>query len=96
MRINAAIKLHNERQRSRNIVSGRNETDGFIRKAHLADKIWPKQKNPRPRMSNLVAGKTKLFKVLWVWIICKITGTDPNFLFRYPSKHDKDFNELIK
>ena len=96
MKINEAIKLHNERQRARNIVSGRNETDGFIKKSHLAGLIWPKQQNPRARMSNLISGKSKMFKVLWVWTICKLTGVDANFLFRQSSKHDEDYNKLIK
>ncbi len=90
MRIAQAIKLHNERQRSKNIVSGRNETDGFIKKYTIGEAIWPKQKNPRPRMSNLASGKTKIFKVIWVSIICKLTGVDANFLFGQPSEHDDD------
>jgi len=96
MRISEAIKLHNERQRSRNIISGRPETDGFIKNYDIGSKIWPKQKNPRPRMSNLTSGKTKMIKVVWVYLICKLTGVDANFLFRQQSKHDEDFNELIK
>lgn len=96
MRISEAIRLHNERQRARNIISGREETTGFLKKFHLGETIWPKQKNPKPRMSNLVSGKTKTIKVYWVYIICKLTGVDANFLFRQRSEHDEDYEKLIK
>ncbi len=91
MRINSAIKLHNERQRQRNIEAGRKENHGFINKSDLAAKIWPNQYNPRSRMSDLISGKAKMFKSDWVDIICELTGVDANFLFGQDSKHDDDY-----
>ena len=91
MRINEAIKLHNERTRIKNIESGRKENEGFVNKSDLAAKIWTSQNNPRARMSNLISGKAKMIKETWIYIICKLTGTDPNFLFGQDSKHDDDF-----
>ncbi len=91
MRISQAIKLHNERQRIKNIESGRKENFGFVKKSDLAAKIWTNQNNPRSRMSDLISGKAKMFKAVWVDIICKLTGVDANFLFGQDSEHDDDF-----
>lgn len=98
MRVKEAIELHNERQRAKNIVSGREETYGFIIKYKMGRHLWPKQKGKSPgvKMSQLISGKFKIFKVLWVYIICKLTGVDANFLFRQKSEHDNDFNKLVK
>jgi len=96
MRISDAIILHNERHRQRNISAGRKENEGFVNKSDIGGKIWTNQSNPRARMSNLITGKSKMIRIDWVGIICKLTGTDPNFLFRQRSDHDEDFNKLVK
>jgi hypothetical protein len=96
MRIESAIKLQNARQRDKNDMMGRPKNYNCINKAKLGRLIWPDQKGQRPltSMSNLVNGNTKTIRVTWVYIICRETGVDTNFLFRKPSVHDEDYERL--
>ena len=98
MRINDAIKLQNARQLIKNEKNGKPKRYKFVNKAKLGRLIWKDQKGNRPKssMSELINGKTKTIKYMWVIIICNETGIDPNFLFRKPSKHDIDYHNLVE
>lgn len=49
----------------------------------------------RVSMLQMMKGLTKKIHISWVHRLCEKLGIDPNFLFGYPSEHDKDFNELV-
>ena len=97
LRIKDAISLSNERQRIKNVKSGFNETHRFVKKHDIAKLLWKEQtkKSQSVQMSRLIKADFKSIKEDWVIIICGMTGVDPNFLFDKPSRHDKDFNDLV-
>ena len=55
-------------------------------KAAISAKMWPNsaQKTRDVRISEVISGKPKFFKIAWVRIICDKFRLDPNTLFGYP------------
>lgn len=97
LRINESIALQNARQEIKNADSGRPSHIGKIKKSNLGRIIFPNDNNPKyplKRMTDLSKGRAKMVRPEWIMTICEYTGTDANFLFGLPSKHDKDFEKL--
>lgn len=95
IRIDDAVALKNARQRKLNLKRGRPESKGTIFISTIARIMFPHLAQPHEKM-RVIRRVAKFIKPEWVSQICEITEVDPNFLFGFESKHDKDFNELIK
>lgn len=95
MKIEECIQLQNWRQKIKNEAEGKPHFHNLLNKATLSRLFWPnnKKKEAPIRMSKfLKEGKT--IRPEWIQILCKEAGVDPNFVFGFPSKHDKDFSKL--
>ena len=95
IRIDEAVALKNARQRKLNLKRGRPENKGIIFISTISRIMFPHIKIHSDKM-RYIRKDAKSIKPDWIPKICEITEVDPNFLFGFESKHDKDFNELIK
>lgn len=104
MEIQKAVKLKNARDREK--VDEFNKTIeekekmkvySRFREFDLAKAIYPNQSD-KAKVVNMskLKNSIKRIKLEWIEIICEKTETDPNFLFGFPSEHDKDYQRLIK
>ncbi len=98
LRIDDSIKLFNHRKVEANIKAGRESHKGKLNGALIGRMLYPGQKENTvyQSMNNLRNGKSKSVKLEQVHKICEACGVDPNFLFGFPSKHDKDFSQINK
>jgi hypothetical protein len=96
VRIEEAIELQKARRRVKNEKEGKPLHEGLISKANLARILWPTHSSgaARTRMSDLIS-KSKTVRPEWIKLISIETGTDPNFLFGFKSKHDRDYQRLV-
>ena len=98
LRINEAIELHNYRKERANIKAKQPTHKNKLNGGLLGRMLFPKQQETTMyvSMNNLRNGKTKGVKLEQIDVICKACGVDPNFILGWPSKHDKEFNQISK
>lgn len=92
LRIDHAIALYNARQLRKN--KSRKMTDHYRKMTgtSLMRMVYPNYHDPNRKFFKF--RNIKSIKKPVLDNICELTGVDPNFLFGYPSKHDKDFEKL--
>ena len=97
IRIKDCIDLFNARKRIENKENGKMHYDGLITKDAISRKFWPNDtsKDGPPIRMNILLKSGKLIRPKWIHDLCKQTGTDPNFVFGFKSKHDEDFKKLV-
>lgn len=95
IRIDDALALQKARKQERNIANNQPLNKGVVNGTNIARILFPNSKNPRGRYYELKT-KYKTISPSQIDIICEQTGVDPNFIFGHPSKHDKDFDRLVK
>lgn len=90
IRIKESIELYNFRKRVENARLEKKLNEGKMTASGLASKMYG-QTHSRRYGSLLSNGKFKSIKFDQIQIICDTLGVDPNFLFGFESKHDKDY-----
>ena len=85
IRLTEAIELHNLRNPGNKLTA---QVIGFM--------IYPDSNydTVKVSMNKITKGTMKKVNPEWVVIMAKATGTDPNFLFGFKSKHDKDYERF--
>ena len=98
LRIDDAITLRNFKTVLKNQKEGRELHKGKLNGSLLGRMLYPNQTDGTMRISmdRLRNGKAKSVRFDQVETICKACGVDPNFLLGWPSKHDKEFNQINK
>ena len=87
MRIKEAIKLYNYRNKGGDRMTQLRLGGELMNVAGLG--------TIRVTMYNLCSGAREYVPIRYITKICDVLGVDPNFLFGYPSKHDKEFNQML-
>lgn len=95
MRIEDAIKLQVARQKQKNANAGRPLHKRCLNKSNLGRILYPGSKAPGVQISALLkSGNIPSTEMLDK--VCDATGVDPNFIYGFPSSHDKDFRKLVQ
>jgi len=96
MYIQKAIDLYNLRQEAANIAANREKHWNKFNLQTLGMLLLPDSSyhSVTVTMNRLKMGVSKSIKFDHVELICKTLGIDPNFLFGYESKFDREFKKL--
>lgn len=94
MRLNEAIELQKHRQHQRNKSVGRELHKRKVSKSLIAYTIFPDMDygNARSRFAHMEKADKWTSDV--IEMICKMCGVDANFLFGFPSVHDKEYKKI--
>lgn len=100
LRIKEAIQLSNARRMKANEKAGRVPHHKLMNLQKLGMILYEgeytqaKYKSINVSMHRMTTGAAKSIKLDMVKQLCATLGVDPNFLFGFPSKHDKEFKQL--
>ena len=65
---------------------------------NIGKKFFPNssEKTAQQAFSRMQKVKREKFSFQWVEILCSECGVDPNFVFGYMSRHDMEYQELVR
>lgn len=65
---------------------------------NIGKKFFPNssEKTALESLSRMQKVKREKFSIQWVEILCSECGVDPNFVFGHLSRHDMEYQELVR
>ena len=99
VRVKDSIRLYNSRRVERNEALEKPRHYKLLNIQRLGMLLYgsgdsAKYKSIAVSMNRMISGKATSIRIEFIEKMCEELGVDPNFIFGFKSKHDKEFNKL--